>query len=162
MEHAFARLETVEAYRITEISRPRDPDDQPARNRGRAQLAAALTAAYHAGTAAASSGTIAFGWVRTAAGGPVHILTVGDALTGSTDTKAGELLLSLPPGARGTPLREGELAALTGQLGCWREVAGISDGLLTSGAAAPTTEPRAALPLDEGLLGSWTGRSAGS
>jgi hypothetical protein len=60
-------------------------------------------------------------------------------------------------GARGAALRPGELAALAGQLGCWREVAGISDPMLAAGADARTAGPRAALPLDEGLLGSWTG-----
>ena len=48
MKSALAPLASVEAYRVTEISRQRDPDDQRAGTRGRAQLAAALTAAYHA------------------------------------------------------------------------------------------------------------------
>ena len=52
---------------------------------------AALTAAYHAGIAGPAVGTVAFGWVRTAAGGPVHVLTVGDALVGSADAEAGEV-----------------------------------------------------------------------
>jgi len=158
MKSALAPLASVEAYRITEIPRQRDPDDQRAGTRGRAQLTAALTAAYHAGTACSSGGTVAFGWVRTAAGGPVHVLTVGGALVGSTDDKAGEVLLALPSGARGTALRPGDLAALAGQLSCWREVAGISDGLLAADdAAGRAARQWGALPLDEGLLGSWSG-----
>ena len=54
------------------------------------------------------------------------------------------------------------LAGLLGQLGCWRDIAGISDGLLAlpGEAGAPGTaglSGRAGLSLDEGLLGSWTG-----
>ncbi|HEY7262680.1 MAG TPA: hypothetical protein VH589_14490, partial [Trebonia sp.] len=83
----------------------RDESDDP----GRPQRVAALMAAYHAGiatgapasamaeaaagdarrasglaaAAVAAGGTVAFGWVRVAAGGPVHVVAVGDALTGS-------------------------------------------------------------------------------
>jgi len=87
----------------------------------------------------------------------VHILTVGDGLVGSAGAEAGEVLLSLPCGARGAALRSAELAWLTGQLGCWREVAGISDALLAAGAMDGQAGRQAALPLDEGLLGNWTG-----
>src|SRR5215469_135596 len=132
------------AYRITEIPRrvdgaahesgQRDQSDDP----GRPQRVAALMAAYHAGiataartsaeaagggrrssglpaTAVAAGGTVAFGWVRVAAGGPVHVVAAGDALTGSPvpvgspgrgshEPAAGQVLLSLPGGARGTVL----------------------------------------------------------
>ena len=157
------------AYRITEI--PRRPESpQPGQPRpdggdpGRPQRAAALTAAYHAGIAA-SAGPVAFGWVRAAAGGPVLIIAAGDALAGSADPADGEVLLALPGGARGRALRPAELTGVLGQLGCWREIAGISDGLLTlpgedggtGGAAAAGASGRAGLTLDEGLLGSWTG-----
>jgi DNA helicase HerA-like ATPase len=85
-------------------------------------------------------------------------VAAGDALTGSG--AGGDVLLSLPGGARGTVLPPGALAGLLTRLSCWREIAGISDGLL-----APTDELRhgsqlgrcATLSLDEGLLGSWTG-----
>jgi DNA helicase HerA-like ATPase len=153
MDSVFAPLAAARAYRVSEIWRPRDPGDRGAGHRGGAQRAA-LTAAYHAGIAGAGGGTVAFGWVRTAAGGPVHVLTVGEALVGSADAAAGEVLLSLPCGARGAALRREELGWLTGQLGCWREVAGISDALLAA-TAAGGREPAAAL--DDGLLGNWTG-----
>ena len=161
MDNAFAPLAQARAYRVSEIWRPRDPEDQGTGHRGRATRAA-LTAAYHAGITGTADGTVAFGWIRTVAGGPVHILTVGDTLVGSADVKAGEVLLSLPCGARGTALRPAELAWLTGQLGCWREVAGISDALL---AAVPwTARPggRLPFPLMKGCSGTGPARSAGS
>src|SRR5215831_18356595 len=161
-------LGLLEAYRITEIPRrpdvaAREPGRRDEADPGGPQRAAALVAAYHAGVAcgAAASGAIAFGWVRTATGGPVQVLAAGDALTGSgAGGKDGEVLLSLPGGARGTVLPPGALAGLLGRLPSWREIAGISDGLL-----APADElrhgsqpARCATPsLDEGLLGSWTG-----
>ena len=58
------------------------------------------------------------------------MIAAGDALVGSVDPADGEVLLALPGGARGTALPPAELAGLIGQVGCWREVAGISDGLL--------------------------------
>jgi len=156
-ENAFALLARASAYRVTEISRRPDPEDQRAADNGRAQRAAALTAAYHAGITGSAGGIVAFGWVRTAAGGPVRVVTAGDALAGSAGAGAGEVLLSLPGGARGTALAPGELAGLAGQLGCWREVAGISDGLLTADPAGGKAGRQASLPLDRGLAGSWTG-----
>src|SRR5215472_17338429 len=130
---------------------------------GGPQRFAALVAAYHAGVACgtAASGAIAFGWVRLTTSGPVQVVAAGDALTGSgAGGNDGDVLLSLPGGARGTVLPPGALAGLLGRLPSWREVAGISDGLL-----APTDElrhgnqlARCATPsLDEGLLRSWTG-----
>jgi uncharacterized protein len=157
------------AYRITEIPRrPESSQAGPARpdggDPGRPQRAAALAAAYHEGIAK-SAGPVAFGWVRAAAGGPVLIIAAGDALVGSADPADGEVLLALPGGARARALPPAELAGVLGQLACWREVAGISDGLLalpgenggTGSAGAAGASGRAGLSLDEGLLGSWTG-----
>jgi DNA helicase HerA-like ATPase len=169
------------AYRVTELPRHADP-----RSDGRAQRAAALTAAYHAGLAGAAGraggtgGAVRFGWVRTAPGQPVRIIVAGDALTGSTDAADGSVLLALPGSARGAALAPGELDDLLGRLGCWREIGGISDGLLrVVGHGAAGYGPArygpgrpdgdedgrggneggqgAALSLDETLLGSWTG-----
>jgi uncharacterized protein len=157
------------AYRITEIPRrPQSSQAGPARpdggDPGRPQRAAALVAAYHAGIAN-PAGPVAFGWVRAAAGGPVLIITAGDALVGSADPVDGEVLLALPGGARGRALPSAELAGVLGQLACWREIAGISDGLLalpgenvgTGSAGAAGASGLAGLSIDEGLLGSWTG-----
>src|SRR5271165_6805672 len=154
------------AYRIDEIPRRRDTSAREPGNRdetdpGRRQRVAALMAAYHAGVAGPREGTVAFGWVRTRAGGPVHVLAVGDALTGSSVCHdAAQVLLSLPGGARGTVLAPGELAKLLGQLGCWREIAVISDGLLAPADGAQPGDHAGRNPtlsLDDGLLGSWTG-----
>ena len=155
------------AYRIMEIPRRDDGSAAEPGQRaqtsdpGRAQRVAALAAAYHAGIAvgAAAGGAVAFGWVRLAAGGPVRVVAAGDALAGSLLTGE-DVLLSLPGGARAALLPRGELAELLGRLPAWREIAGISDGLL-----APAEERRqggrptghATLTLDECLLGSWSG-----
>jgi uncharacterized protein len=168
----------VAAYRVTEIPRRHGaaedaPDDS---DQGFAQRVAALAAAYQAGIAgggtqagaiAVRRGAVAFGWVRTAAGGPVHVLAAGDALAGSVRTGGDRadrgVLLSLPGGALATVLRPGALGELLGHLACWREVPGISDGLLAPAARAGqdgqgTRYGRHAAPsLDEVLLASWTG-----
>jgi hypothetical protein len=153
------------AYRIIEIPRrdtatPGDPERRGS-DPGRPQRVAALVAAYHAGIAGPAGGTVAFGWVRTAAGGPVSVIAAGDALAGSADHQAGEVLLALPGGARGKVLPPGGLAGLVEQVGSWRKVAGISDGLLALAGQPPAPGARpggqARLSLDEGLLGSWTG-----
>lgn len=170
-------LRLLPAYRITEIPRRGDGPAAESGQRaetsdpGRPQRVAALVAAYHAGIAGdtaagdtaaggtAAGGAVAFGWVRTAAGGPVRVLAAGDALAGSPLT-ATNVLLSMPGGARAAILPPGELAELLRRLPAWREIAGISDGLL-----APEEERghggretgHATLSLDEGLLGSWSG-----
>ncbi|MGH3170650.1 MAG: ATP-binding protein, partial [Trebonia sp.] len=145
-------LRGLQAYRITEIPRndgspaadARAPDSDP----DRSQRAAALAAAYHVGC------EIAFGWIRVAEGGPVHVIAAGDALVGSR-TAAGDVLLSLPGGARGTVLAPAGVTGLLGAIGCWRDIAGISDGLLTS----PGEEPARAKSQspESRLLRSWTG-----
>src|SRR5271165_2610908 len=131
------------AYRITEIPRRGDgPAAEPGQrgetsDPGLAQRVAALVAAYHAGVAeGAAADAVAVGWVRLAAGGPVRIVAAGDALAGSPLTGE-DVLLSLPGGARAALLLPGELAELLGRLPAWREIAGISDGLL-----APAEERR--------------------
>jgi DNA helicase HerA-like ATPase len=142
-------LGRVRAYRVTEIPRD-DPDDrQPDDDGGRGQREAALAAAYHAGD------TIAFGWIRTTAGGPVHVIAAGNALAGSV-TAAGDVLLCLPGGARGTELTPAEVAGLACGICCWREIAGISEQLA---AAASDGHARrgAGQPLESRLLRSWTG-----
>jgi DNA helicase HerA-like ATPase len=165
----LAALRGVRAYRITEIPRSdvfadggaQPPDGDP----DRPQRAAALAAAYHVGC------PVAFGWIRTAEGGPVHVIAAGDALVGSTAPGsttpggtvpvhtvpggAADVLLSLPGGARGTPVAPADLSGLLGEIGCWRDIAGISDALLV-----PPGERRAETnshPLESRLLRSWTG-----
>ena len=136
------RLEAEGAYRVTEIPRPDQgimPEEgsRSGADQGMSQRVAALAAAYHAG------GLVAFGWVRTTAGGPVHVVAAGDALAGSAACGAGgvhaadaDVLLALPGGARGTVLHPGELAGLLDRIASWRDIAGISDGLLAPDAVA--------------------------
>jgi DNA helicase HerA-like ATPase len=91
----------------------------------------------------------------------VRVIAAGDALVGSVDDKSAEVLLSLPAGARGRTLPDDELAGLLSQLGCWREIGGISDSLLAGdgqgGDCGMRAERAGGLSLDDGLLGGWTG-----
>ncbi|HTR91723.1 MAG TPA: ATP-binding protein [Trebonia sp.] len=158
-----AALHGLAGYAVGEIPR-RDDDAEPRRepaDAGRGQRAAALTAAYHAGMAdPGGRGTLAFGWVRLAAGGPVRVVLAGDALAGGPAGRDGEVLLALPAGARGTAVTAAALGGLIRGVGCWRAVAGISDGLLTADRdldATGTAAARGRVSLDEGLLGSWSG-----
>jgi uncharacterized protein len=158
----WKRLEAAGAYRITEIPRPDEgiaPEEasRSLADQGMSQRIAALAAAYHAG------GLVAFGWVRTAVGGPVHVVAAGDALAGSTAEGVARggagVLLALPGGARATVLCPGELAGLLRRIGCWREIAGISDGLLAPDTAVTHSAGaagHAGPSLAEGLLSSWT------
>ncbi len=169
----FERLEValdgLTGYAVREIPRRDDGDLETGRppegcDPGRAQRFSALVAAYHSGIAGGSAGPVVFGWVRGAAGGPVRVIAAGDALVGGVDDKSAEVFLSLPAGARARVLAEGELAGLAGRLPCWREVAGISDGLLVADGRGGGGGPRGergergnGLSLDDGLLGSWAG-----
>jgi DNA helicase HerA-like ATPase len=190
----------LDAYRITEIPRRDDGDSGSGRwsagaDPGRPQRAAALTAAYHTGAvivsgqggaasgtdalaAGAVRGMVAFGWIRPDPAGPVHVVVAGNALAGSV-TPRGDVLVCLPGGARGTALPPGDLNRLLNGIGTWREIAAISDGLLSisaaaggspdisfpGGGAAPGFPPargshaagRMAPGLEDGLLDSWTG-----
>jgi len=151
-------LQGLTAYLVREIPRRDDAYSaagpaQEMRDPGHAQRLAALVAAYHAGIAGDEPEPVAFGWVRAAAGGPVRVIAAGDALVGSVDDKSAEAMLSLPAGARGTMLPAGALDQLMGGLR-WREVTGISDGLLAADQQGPRSR---VLSLDNGLLGSWAG-----
>jgi uncharacterized protein len=166
---AAIALQQLTAYLIQEIPRREDPGAgdgadsgtaQRAQDPGRSQRLAALLAAYHAGIAAPENGgTVAFGWFRTAAGGPVRVIAAGDALVGSAGGSVGgnpaEVMLALPAGARGTELSPADLEALASGLR-WREITVISDGLLCGDQDRQAQQP-AGLSLDDGLLGSWDG-----
>jgi DNA helicase HerA-like ATPase len=155
----------LDAYLVREIPRREDVSAEAGSARseqdsGLARRLPALVAAYHSGIARGGASSVAFGWVRTGAGGPVRVIAAGDALVGGAGDKCGEVLLSLPAGARASALSRGELAGLVGELGCWREVAGISDGLLAENArgdGGARGRPGTGLSLDDGLLGSWAG-----
>jgi hypothetical protein len=154
-------LGELAAFRITEIPRRVDSDGKPRpteRDAGRMQRVAALVAAYHGGVAREQGrGTVAFGWVREKAGGPVSVLVTGAALSGGAlpadAAGRGAVALALPGGARGQPLHPGELTAMLEQLQCWRAIAGISDSLL----ATDSDQDHPAPSLDECLLPAWPG-----
>ena len=157
--HGLAGYAIDVILRRDEAATAREPADA-----GRGQRTAALTAAYHAGMAVAGepggSGTLAFGWIRLAAGGPVRVVAAGDALAGGAAERDGEVLLALPAGARATRLNAAALRGLILGIGCWREVAGISDGLLAAEGDRPAGAEAATCgraSLDEGLLGAWAG-----
>jgi len=156
----WPELTELDASRITEIPRRPDPGDaeaprDPAADPGRTQRLAALIAAYHAGVGAKSNGhpALALGWVRHRAGGPVQFLAAGPGLVGSQDD--GEILLTLPGGARAQPLPRGALATLMSELPSWRAIGGISDGLRPE--AERRTGERPPPTLEECLLAVWPG-----
>jgi uncharacterized protein len=157
---SWPELTELDAYQITEIPRRPDsadteaPRDQPS-DPDRTQRLAALIAAYHVGVGAKGNGrgTVAVGWVRHRAGGPIRFLVAGSGLLGSQGD--GEVLLTLPGGARARPLPRGALDTITSQLPCWRAIGGISDGLLPE--AERRTRERLPPSLEEGLLAVWPG-----
>jgi len=159
-------LRGLTPYVIGEIPRREDATAETGPERrtadpGRGQRFSALVAAYHTGIATGRGGAVAFGWVRGAAGGAVRVIVAGDALVGGSGAGDGEVLLSLPAGARARVLGDEELDELAGRLPCWREVSGISDGLLVAGGRGGEPGGRdervRGVSVDEGLLGSWGG-----
>ncbi|HLK00277.1 MAG TPA: ATP-binding protein [Streptosporangiaceae bacterium] len=140
MTFGLEGLNAFDAYRITEI--PRSGED--AKDPGRAQRIAALTAAFHV------RATVGFGWIRHCAGGPVQLVVAGDALVGSENDR--ETYLTLPAGARAQKLKSDGLAKLIAQFSSWRSVEGIS-----AGPAAPETPADPPPPsLEECLLPVWS------
>jgi uncharacterized protein len=157
---SWPELTELDAYQITEIPRRPGPGDTEASrdqpgDPDRTQRLAALTAAYHVGVGAKGNGpsALAVGWVRHQAGGPIQFLVAGSGLVGSQDD--GEVLLTLPGGARARSLPRGALDAITSQLSCWRAIGGLSDGLLPE--AERRTGERVPPSLDECLLAVWPG-----
>ncbi len=162
---AWQRLTDLGACRVTQIPRrPGEalPEGRAGRDPGRAQRAAALASAYHAGISPrGASGPVALGWVRAVAGGPVEVLLAGAALRGSTRPPAGPgsgagttVALALPAGGRGDVVAPGGMAAAMNALPCWARIGGIADGLLAGDARDPQGDR---VSLDEGLLSAWDG-----
>ena len=160
MTLAWAVLNELDAYRITEIPRRSDADaTQPAlgqpNDAGRTQRLAALMAAYHAGAEAKGNGSsaLAIGWIRHGAGGPVQVLVAGAGLVGSEIGQ--EVFLTLPGGAKAQPLLRGTMARLMAQLPSWRTIGGISDGLLPDNERRIGDRPPPSM--EECLLAVWPG-----
>jgi len=78
----------------------------------------------------------------------VNVVAAGRALAGS-ELSSGEIMLALPAGARAQPVNG--VAELLASLPAWREIAGVSDGLLIE----EPRRTRLATSLDDVLLGSW-------
>jgi len=160
-------LDGPDAWQVVTIPRLSPAEDRDGGwepDLGAAQRLAALTSAFHAG------GPVAFGWVREHTGGPVRILAAGSSLAAGND--AGQVLLTVPAGARGVPAGPGEAAELLGRIGCWAAVGGTCDWLLVgapghgsqgadggqaAGGPVPGTGRGVRPGLDDGLLAVWSG-----
>jgi DNA helicase HerA-like ATPase len=139
---------TLPVWRITEIPRPREAGhDGGARDTGTAQRVQALV------SASGSSDPVAVGWLRERAGGPVTVLAGGAGLAGGHD--GGQAVLTLPPGARGTPLEPGQGAGLLASLPCWTRICGISDVLRAERGQPAPGDMDAEPSLEDGLLSAW-------
>ena len=130
---AWQVLRELEAWQVTQIPRRpadrRDPSaaaqDQP--DQGAAQRLQALVSAYHYGAPAA------FCWLRDRSAGPVRVVAAGPALRADpqwADTHRGQVVLTIPSGARADPLPVGQAADLLARMPCWVRLAGIADALL--------------------------------
>jgi uncharacterized protein len=150
---AWQVLRDLEAWQISQI--PRHPrarqDPAPGHEQadlGTAQRMQALVPAFHRGA------PVAFGWLREHPGRPVRVLAAGPALAGGRD--GGEVVLTLPAGARALPLPAGQAAALLGRMPCWVPLAGVTDALLAGhDGTGPGRDVRPSL--EEGLLSAWSG-----
>jgi uncharacterized protein len=93
--------------------------------------------------------------MRERPGGPVRVLAAGPALMGGAED--GQVVLTLPAGARAQPLPPAEGLNLLTRMSCWMQLAGISDVLL-AGHGGPGRQDRDARPsLEDGLMSAWSG-----
>ncbi|HXL94786.1 MAG TPA: ATP-binding protein [Streptosporangiaceae bacterium] len=139
---------TLPVWRITEIPRPREAGhDGSARDTGTTQRVQALV------SASGSSGPVVVGWLRERPGGPVTVLAGGAGLASGHDD--GQAVLTLPPGARGTPLEPGQGAGLLASLPCWTRICGISDVLRAERGQPGPGDMDAEPSLEDGLLSAW-------
>jgi hypothetical protein len=137
-------LTGLPAWQVTEIPRPAGMSGS---DEGMARRALALTAAYGCGT------PVAVAWIRQSAGGPVRVLTAGGGLRAGVDT--GQAVLTIPPGARGAPLADGDLTTALEKVPCWTRIGGITDALLAGDDPATADGPEMVPTLEQGLLAGW-------
>jgi uncharacterized protein len=142
-QQPWQALTALPAWQVTEIPRP--DDDRPAA--GLEDRVQALAAAY--GCAA----PVALAWLREQPGGPVRVLAAGAGLAGGED--AAQTLLTVPSGARGVQLPDGDAARALASVPHWTPIAAVSDVLL-SGPAEAGGGPS----LERGLLAQWLGAFA--
>jgi hypothetical protein len=152
-QHPWQVVSALPAWQLTQVPRPpqRDDEDRPGvPGSGGVQRAAELTSAW------CRAAPVAVGWVRERAGGPVRVITAGQALAAASDD--GQDVLTLPAGARGLPLPAGAAPVLAA-VPCWTQLAGVCDVLLTDqGAQGLPPDGRGGRPsLEDGLLSAWFG-----
>jgi uncharacterized protein len=140
-------LSRLPAWQVTQVPRP-GGDHSSVRDTGAAQRVQALVSAY------GYADPLALAWVRDRAGGPVRVLAAGRGLAGGQDD--GQAVLTLPAGARGAPLPDGEMAKVLAGVPCWTPLAGVTDVLLAD-AGGPAGPDGLELPpsLEDGLLSAW-------
>jgi uncharacterized protein len=149
-------LSALPAWQLTQVPRapqPRDgarPDDRTPGD-GAVQRAAGLTSEWCRGA------PVAVAWVRERAGGLVRVITAGPALAAVRDD--GQDVLTLPAGARGQPLPDGQAARLLAAIPCWTQLTGVCEVLLAeSGAPGQPPAGQDGRPsLEDGLLSAWLG-----
>jgi hypothetical protein len=98
---------------------------------------------------------LALAWVRDRPGGPIRVLAAGAGLAGAQDR--GQVLLTLPAGARGIQLDAGAAVRMLAAVPCWTRIAGVADALLGDpgdGGAGPG-QVRVPPSLEDGLLSVW-------
>jgi hypothetical protein len=98
---------------------------------------------------------VAFGWMREQPGGPVRVLAAGSALMGGAG--GGQVVLTLPAGARAQLLPPGQAPELLARMPCWMQLAGIADALLADHDDAGRQERDVRPSLEDGLLSAWSG-----
>lgn len=141
-------LRALPAWQITQI--PRTEPTGENRRDATAQRLQAFVPAY------CRAAPVAVAWIREQAGGPVRVLAAGAELVGGRDR--GQAVLTVPAGARGSPLGPGEAVGLLAALPCWTPLAGISDVLLAEDGTNGAVRDREAAPsLEDGLLSAWLG-----
>jgi hypothetical protein len=150
---AWQVLRSLPTWQITQIPRrPAGSSDvaagQDQADLGVTQRLQALVSAFHYGA------PVAFGWVREHPGGPVRVLAAGPALMGGAD--GGQVVLTLPAGARAQPLPPGEGTNLLARMPCWMQVAGISDALLADQGDTGRLDRETRPSLEDGLLSAWS------
>ena len=114
---------------------------------GAEERVAALVSAY------GCEAPVAVAWIRDQPGGPVRVLAAGQALGVGADT--GQAVLTVPSGARGLPLPDGEAARALASLPCWTRIGGVCDALLADARAKQPDTPSVAPSLERVLLSAW-------
>jgi len=155
-QQPWAVMSGLPAWQVTQLPRPFGPGED-GRQGGQPSDDATVRRARELVSAYWRPAPIAVAWVRERAGGPVRVITAGPGVAAGDD--GGQAVLTLPAGARGSRLRDGQAAALLAAIPCWTQLAGVSDALLAEqDTPAPHLSDRAGpSSLEDGLLSAWLG-----